>query len=88
MKTRIHFTIPVALVCILLAHGARAQSSRIGPADIYPDPARTPGAATNAWPTIGGTRVSPRTPPCRLYSGISKLPFLSPLRRASSATYS
>jgi hypothetical protein len=45
MKMRIHFTIPVAIACILLAHGARAQSSRIGPADIYPDPARTPGAA-------------------------------------------
>jgi hypothetical protein len=45
MKMRIHFTIPVALACILLAHGGRAQSSRIGPADIYPDPARTPGAA-------------------------------------------
>jgi len=45
MKMRIHFAIPVAFVCILLAHGARAQSGRIGPADIYPDPVRTPGAA-------------------------------------------
>jgi hypothetical protein len=45
MKMRTHFTIPVALVCILLANGARAQSSRIGPSDIYPDSARTPGAA-------------------------------------------
>ena len=45
MKMRTHSAIPVALACILLAHGARAQSSRIGPADIYPDPARTPGAA-------------------------------------------
>ncbi len=42
---RIPFAIPVALACILLAHGARAQSSRIGPADIYPDLVRTPGAA-------------------------------------------
>jgi hypothetical protein len=45
MKMRIHSAIPVALACILLAHGARSQSGRIGPADIYPDPVRTPGAA-------------------------------------------
>ena len=45
MKMRIHFIIPAALACILMAHTAQAQSSRIGPADIYPDPARTPGAA-------------------------------------------
>ena len=45
MKMLIHFTIPVALACILRPHGARAQSSRIDPAEIYPDPARTPGAA-------------------------------------------
>ncbi len=45
MKMRVHFTIPMALVCILLVHGARAQSSRVGPSDIYPDPVRTPGAA-------------------------------------------
>lgn len=45
MKMRIHFTIPAALACILMAHATQAQSSRIGPADIYPDPARTPGAA-------------------------------------------
>jgi hypothetical protein len=45
MKTRTPLAIPVALICLLLAHGARAQSSRIGPAEIYPDPMRTPGAA-------------------------------------------
>ncbi len=45
MKTQIRFAFPVALVCILLAHGARSPSSRIGPGDIYPDPVRTPGAA-------------------------------------------
>ena len=45
MKTRILFAILAALVCILWTHGARAQSGRIGPADIYPDSARTPGAA-------------------------------------------
>src|ERR1017187_6390103 len=36
MKIRIDFVISVVLVCILLAHGARAPSSRPGPADIYP----------------------------------------------------
>ncbi len=41
----IHFTALVALACILLVHGARAQSGRIGPPEIYPDPVRTPGAA-------------------------------------------
>jgi hypothetical protein len=45
MKMRIHFAIPMALACILLAHGSQPKSSRIGPADIYPDPVRTPGAA-------------------------------------------
>jgi len=45
MKMRIRFTIPKALVCVLLAHGAGAPSGRTGPADIYPDPVRTPGAA-------------------------------------------
>ena len=45
MKMRIRFTIPVALVCMLLAHGSQPKSNRIGPPDIYPDPVRTPGAA-------------------------------------------
>ncbi len=45
MKIRIHITVPLTLVCVLWAHGASAQASRIGPADIYPDPERTPGAA-------------------------------------------
>lgn len=45
MKMRIHFTIPAALACILMAYAAPAQSSRIARPDIYPDPARTPGAA-------------------------------------------
>ncbi len=35
MKMRNHFAIRVALVCILLAHGAQPPSSRIGPADFY-----------------------------------------------------
>lgn len=45
MKMRISFAIPSVFVCILLAPGARAQSPRTGPAAIYPDPSRTPGAA-------------------------------------------
>ena len=45
MKIRIPFTIPVALVCILLAQGAQPKSSRIGPEDISPGPAGTLGAA-------------------------------------------
>ena len=45
MKARILLAIPAALVCILVAHGVQPKSSRIGPADIYPDSARTPGAA-------------------------------------------
>jgi hypothetical protein len=43
MKMRIHFTVPVALACILLAHAPPVQPHRIGPAEIYPDPVRTPG---------------------------------------------
>src|ERR1019366_8362885 len=45
MQIRIPFAIGAVLACILLAYGARAPSSRIGPADIYPDPIMTPGAA-------------------------------------------
>lgn len=48
MKISIHFATPVALACILLAHGSRAPSTRIGPADIYPDLVRTPGTANAA----------------------------------------
>ena len=45
MKMRILFAFFAAGIGVLLAHGARSQSRRIGPADIYPDPVRTPGAA-------------------------------------------
>jgi hypothetical protein len=45
MKTQIRISVPVALACILLAQGAQPKSSRIGPAEIYPDSAMTPGAA-------------------------------------------
>jgi hypothetical protein len=45
MRLRIHFTIPAAIVCILLARRAPAPYSRVGPGEIYPDPGRTPGAA-------------------------------------------
>ena len=45
MKMQIRFSVPLALTCILLAHGAPPPSGRIGPPEIYPDPVRTPGAA-------------------------------------------
>jgi hypothetical protein len=45
VKIRMYSTILAALVCILLARGAPAPSSRVGPGEIYPDPGRTPGAA-------------------------------------------
>ena len=45
MRTCIHFAIVSAGIGMVLAHVPPAQHSRIGPADIYPDPVRTPGAA-------------------------------------------
>ena len=45
MRTRIRFTIFVAGTSMLLAGMPPAQQHRIGHADIYPDPVRTPGAA-------------------------------------------
>jgi hypothetical protein len=45
MRIRIHFAIVAAGIGMLLAHLSPAQHSRIGPANIYPNPARTPGAA-------------------------------------------
>jgi len=45
MRTCIHFAILAAGISVVLAHVPPAQHSRIGPADIYPDPVRTPGAA-------------------------------------------
>ena len=45
MRTCILFAIFAAGIGMVLAHVPPAQHSRIGPADIYPDPARTPGAA-------------------------------------------
>ena len=45
MKMRIAVAIPAAFVCILLAHAPPAEPHCIGPADIYPDPIRTPDAA-------------------------------------------
>lgn len=44
MNHRLTIVLPL-LAGLLLAQGPLAQSNRIGPADIYPDPARTPGAA-------------------------------------------
>jgi hypothetical protein len=43
MKMRINFAIFVAGIAMLLAIVIPAQSTRIGPADIYPDPTMTPG---------------------------------------------
>jgi hypothetical protein len=45
MRTCIHFAIFAAGIGMVLAHVPPAQPRRIGPAEIYPDPARTPGAA-------------------------------------------
>ena len=45
MTARILFAIIAAAIGMLLAHAPRSQPHRIGPADIYPDPVRTPGAA-------------------------------------------
>jgi len=45
LKTRSPFAILAVGMSILAAHVSMAQSHRIGPADIYPDGARTPGAA-------------------------------------------
>jgi hypothetical protein len=45
MRTRILFPILAAGIGALLAHVPPAQPRRIGPAEIYPDPVRTPGAA-------------------------------------------
>jgi hypothetical protein len=42
---RIHFAILAAGIGMVLAHVPPAQPHRIGPADIYPDPVRTPGIA-------------------------------------------
>jgi hypothetical protein len=45
MRTPTLVTIVAAGIATLLAHAPPAQPRRIGPAEIYPDPVRTPGAA-------------------------------------------
>jgi hypothetical protein len=45
MKARILFAILAAGIGVLLAGVPPARQHSIGPADIYPDPAMTPGAA-------------------------------------------
>jgi hypothetical protein len=45
MKARILIASLAAGIGILVAHVPPAQPRRIGPAEIYPDPVRTPGAA-------------------------------------------
>ena len=42
MRIRIHFAIFAAGIGLVPAYAPPAQHSRIGPADIYPDPVRTP----------------------------------------------
>jgi hypothetical protein len=45
MKPRILFAILIAGIGVLVAGAPAAQRNRIGPAEIYPDPTITPGAA-------------------------------------------
>ena len=45
MKIPSYFAAPVVLISILLAQGSPPRSARVGPAEIYPDPTMTPGAA-------------------------------------------
>jgi hypothetical protein len=45
MKARILIAFLAAGIGILVAHVPPAQPRRIGPAEIYPDPVRTPGTA-------------------------------------------
>jgi hypothetical protein len=45
MILRVRLLIPIAVITIVLVCVSSAQLHRIGPAEIYPDPMRTPGAA-------------------------------------------
>jgi hypothetical protein len=45
MRIPIHYAIFAAGIGLVPAYAPPAQHSRIGPADIYPDPVRTPGIA-------------------------------------------
>ena len=45
MKARILFAAAAAGISVLMSAVPPAQTHRIGPAEIYPDPVRTPGAA-------------------------------------------
>jgi len=45
MKARVLFAAVAAGISMLHSAAPPAQSHRLGPADIYPDPIRTPGAA-------------------------------------------
>jgi hypothetical protein len=45
MRTYVHSAVFVAGIGMVLAHVRPGEHSRIGPSDIYPDLARTPGAA-------------------------------------------
>jgi hypothetical protein len=45
MRIWTHYAIFASGIGMVLAYVPPAQHSRIGPAEIYPDPVRTPGAA-------------------------------------------
>jgi hypothetical protein len=47
MKTKSALAILAAASLLLLIHVGRAQSNRVGPAEIYPDAARTPGVTNS-----------------------------------------
>ncbi len=60
MRIGIHFAIFAAGIGLVLAGVPPARQHRIGPADIYPDPVRTPGAANPESPrkTSGTTSAT------------------------------
>jgi hypothetical protein len=80
MRTRILLPIFVAGIAFVLAGMPPAQHSRIGPAEIYPDPVRTPGAANpqvtqrNIGDTICSRRWSTRLirPPAQYTSRLKR----------------
>jgi hypothetical protein len=80
MRARILFPILAAGIGILVAHAPPAQPRRLGPAEIYPDPVRTPGAANpqvtqqNIQDTICNSRWSTRLirPPAQYTSRLKR----------------
>ena len=74
------FAIPVALACLLLAQGPQPKPGRIGPADIYPDPVRTPRAAN---PQVTQRNIQDNI--CNRRCGTSTIRFLRRLLRMPKA---